>query len=121
MSFYESLRDDVAHNLLKQFGKLLKVYRRTEGVYDAAVGIAAIGESTLSMYGVVTEYETKQMDGESIKRGDKRVLLSASGQTKEPQVGDEIEIDGARHRINMIQPVRPAGVTVIHDCTARRA
>lgn len=118
---YANLRDNVADKLLKQFGRTLKVYRRVEGAYDAATGLAAVTESTLTFYGVVIDYETKQLDGETIKRGDKRVLLSAAFQTKEPMVGDEISIDNARHRIVLTNPVRPSDVTVMHDCTVRRA
>lgn len=121
MSFdYALFRDGTTKQLLAQFGKPMKVYRRVEGVYDPATGTAAVTESTLTMNGVVVDYTSRQLDGERVKAGDRRVLLDPSGQTKEVAVGDEVIVDNVRHMIVATSHVRPAGTTVLFDCTARR-
>jgi hypothetical protein len=118
---YVALRDGTAHQLLTKFGRPLKVYRRVVGTYDAATGAAIMTEQVLTMNGVVTDYKSSELDGDTIKRGDKRVLLSASGQSKEPLVGDEILIDSVRHMIVNTAHVRPSDTTVMFDCAARSA
>lgn len=117
---YASLRDGPTKRLLARFGAPLKVYRRTEGAYDPATGIASVAESAMTLNGVITDYSARQVDGDRIRAGDKRVLLDPSGVSKFPEVGDYMVIGGSNHMIVATSHVNPAGTVVLLDCTVRR-
>jgi hypothetical protein len=66
---------------------------------------------------VVDRYTSREIDGARILSGDKRVLMEAG--VAVPKPGDGLTISGVAHRIENVDPLSPAGVSVMYECQAR--
>lgn len=92
---------------------------------DEGAGTVTVGSPTdYSITGVVTLYRDQDIDNTLIQRGDKKLLLDAqdfadAGVT--PTDADEVVISGTLHSVVDLQPVSPAGVSVLYKAQVRAA
>jgi len=116
MSFYSELLLTTAR-LIADKGQAMTLVSTAPGAYDASTGIAAEVETTSSLDGVVVNYPAREVDGTSVQRGDRKVLLAANGVV--PKIQDTLIIGGVRNKIIDCKAVSPAGIAVMYTAQAR--
>lgn len=99
-------------------GQAVTITSASGGSYSPATGKRS-GKSSAAQTGSGLEdnYTAREIDGTTIKAGDKQLMLSpiaADGSVLTmPEPGDLLEYEtGARWRIMAVAPYAPAGVTV---------
>lgn len=108
-------------------GQAVTLTRRASGAYNPATGTAAITTSTQTGKGVILPLAGyRKIDGTSVVAGDETLLLSglnsAGSPLTAPIVGDYVTgTDGATYAMTVIDPLRPAGLSIMYDCVIRRA
>lgn len=117
-----------ADRLLERFGAPL-VMRRTAGAeYDPETSTVDGDDVVWTGRAVRTHFELRDIDGETIRMTDVRLLVSPhqwSGNTPlaaefpQPQTGDRIEFDGAHLVVQGCRSTRPAGTSVLYDVHVR--
>lgn len=117
---YASLASD-ASEMLEEFGQAITVTRPgTGGAYDPETGTVTGGTAqTFPGFGVVLDYQQREIDGTLIQQGDRRVYIAPDiGVT--PKTGDTVTLmDGAVVRVMASRPLAPAGVVVLLDVQVR--
>lgn len=123
-SFYESAR-----KLLIQFGKDYTLTSPSGGVeYDPATGepLTPSTASTISVYGVSTNYNSYERSARSnktnttISEGDKKLFASCKIGEK-PSLGMTVVINGETWRINDINDITPTDKPIIYICHISRS
>lgn len=110
------LADDVAH-LLRDSGSDLTLTREVGGTYNPATGLFTDGtSSTFTVRGVFVNYRDDRVDGSVIQMGDRQLLVSATGSTTTPTIGDAV---GGLRLID-VRTFAPNGTAIAWACQARR-
>jgi hypothetical protein len=117
MSFYPGLQS-TALRLLTTYGQALTLRKRTPGAYDPATGAAAVTEADTSVRGAVFDFPAGMVDGTSILRGDRQVILAGGGSV--PDAGDLLLIGETAHNVISVKATAPAGTVVIYELQVRR-
>lgn len=116
-----------AHAMIEAKGQTVTLTRRAAGAYNTATGAASITTTTQTGKGVILPLGGyRKVNGSSVVAGDEVLLLSGlttSGAVlTAPVVGDDVTgADGSAYVITEIDPLRPAGLSIIYDCIVRRA
>ena len=134
-AFYTGMRDTVAGPLIEKYGMALTLKRITPGIYNPNTGsdggdVTAI-PTTYPCFGLVEEYSEYMIAGSLVKRGDKKLLLSAKGLTITPQIGDIIVMsdgnwfipEGGGQETSSFQPIiplAPGGIPVMYTIQIRK-
>lgn len=119
MSFDYSELLSVADDLLAEFGQQIAIKMQSSASYDPATGESVVTETTQITQAVILDYGDDQIDGTLIQRGDKQVIISATGMTVF-NVGDHVlDSNGNLFVINHIENIAPSGVLVLLVCTCR--
>ena len=113
-----------AADMIADFGQAVTLTRRASGTYDPATGSAAITTSTQSGKGVILPLSAFRKSGDSIIEGDQQFLLSALTSTgtvlTAPHVNDTVTLaDGNVVTIIALDPLTPAGTSILYDCIVR--
>ena len=120
MSAFDYARSKAtAARLLARFGQAATLRRPSTGgtAYNPTQGSPADYPVTI----VVTDYETREVDGTRILSTDKKVLLAKGSLSVEPATSDLlIEASGAVYKIVNVQPLNPGGTVVMYTIQARR-
>lgn len=97
------------------------VRRVRAGAYDAATGSPSqIVEEWRDVPAIVSEYHSREVDGERVKATDRRVYLKARATLPEPQPGDSIVIGAQVFTILPPVSTTKAGATaLLHECQGR--
>lgn len=107
-----------AERLLTAHGQAITLRRTSGGTYTASSDTySGQTTTTLSAYGVVTNYRADQIDGTVIRQGDRELVLDA---TVTPTVGDTVLLDSAYWSVVSVRSVNPAGTPVAHFVQVRR-
>jgi len=70
----------LAYNLLQEFGKSMTLTQTTRGAKNWDTGVVASGSSTAySIKGMEVEYSAREIDGKTVKFGDKKIFIYAQG------------------------------------------
>lgn len=105
-----------ATEALAEAGAPIVLVRVTEGAYDPATGAAALTETRIDTIGAQFAYRSSEIDGDTVRRGDRRVLLVPA---VAPAVGDVIEFGASKLRVISVEAVAPAGVPVLYKAQGR--
>lgn len=118
MAFYDEMAD-LADELLTEFGGPAVLTRVTTGTYDPTTGTTT-GNVTTTWNATCAcfEYAQVQIDGTSIRQGDRVVYLSTAGIVN-PQTGDTLTIGGVVLNVVASRPLRPASTDVLFEVQAR--
>ena|GEM_PF-1261110 len=116
---------DLAARLIAKKGRPLILRRREDAVPSDPARPWAVdrgGVHDHQMYGVVLDYHKKNIDGELIKRGDKRVLVAASELVIEPAPRDLVfERDGSDEwTVVSVEVLRPGETSILYTLQIRR-
>lgn len=111
---------ETAERLITRYGQLGFIRRTGEPTgpdYDPTPGV----ETEYAARFVVTEYDSREIDGSRIRASDKKVLLSVKGLTIDPTTSDLlVEHDGSTLSIVDADPLKPAETIVLWTLQARR-
>ena len=102
-------------------GRALTVrYPSEDNAYDPATDTFTSGDPTdIFTKGVFTSFQNKDVDGELIKRTDKRVLIAGTSLSEIPNSDGKI-IDGARtYSIINTEAIQPADTVVLYMIQVR--
>lgn len=117
MSFdYSELATEAAE-IIEEFGQTITITSAST-VYDVNTGANAVTETTQAAFGVALDYQTKDIDGALIQRGDKRLLVK--GDITTPEEGEKITVNGVAWVIKAVKQISPAGTIVMHEFTLRK-
>jgi predicted peptidase len=109
-----------ALRMLRKYGQFMTLTQRTTGAYNPATATASVTESGQTVTGAVFDYPTKQIDGTLILRGDKQVIVAASGLTVTPAPGMKLtDVNGDVFEVIAAEALAPAGEAVIHTLQVR--
>ena len=113
------LEDDV-HHLLRDWGSSLTLTRPADATYDPAAGqmssAQGASDSSFSILGVFINYMDMNVDGSTIRAGDRRLLVSAKGSATDPRIGDVV----GGMRILDVRSIAPNGTPVAFACQTRK-
>ena len=119
---YTRLRS-MSNQQLKDKGLACTITKQTAGTYSTSTGVASVSTSTQSAYGALFDYENKNIDGTLVKKGDRRLLLSALNTAgavlTAPSVNDTVTANSVIYTIVAVRPIAPSGVAVAYDCQIR--
>ncbi len=119
---YTRLRS-MSNQQLKDKGLACTITKQTAGTYSTSTGVASVSTSTQSAYGALFDYENKNIDGTLVKKGDRKLLLSALNTAgavlTAPSVNDTVTANSVTYTIVAIRPIEPSGVAVAYDCQIR--
>ena len=118
MSFDYARMKATADRLIAKFGQAAVLRRPT---WTGTEQNPVAGTPTDYPVTVVVEvYAFSQIDGERVRRDDKKVLVSKGSLAVEPAVSDKIVIGGVEHAIVRVMPTDPGGTVIMWELQARR-
>ncbi len=124
MSFYSRMQQ-TTNKLLKGKGQAVTLTKVVPGTYDPATGGVTNTSTTQTGTGAILDWNSRNVDGTTIKIGDKRLLLSALNSAgaalTAPALGDKIT-DAASVVYTLVAPleiISPAGTPVLYKCNMR--
>ena len=116
---YANLRYDLIPSLIKSFGTSLDLIAESEGRYIPSAGVVEqIPPVITPAYGIITGYETKDIDGMLIKVGDRRVLIPAVG-VPEPTSKYVVSLKSVRWSVVRCDTIAPDGEPILYDVQVR--
>ena len=74
-------------------------------------------ETTFTLTGNVQRYPRGMIDGTLIKQDDRRIMVSAAGET--PKVSDRLRIGAQNYAIISVDEIAPQGVALYFEVQAR--
>lgn len=102
--------------LMQDFGSDLTLSRAGVAIYNPTTGTVTNGTpSSFTARGVFIEYREDNIDGTLVKRGDRKLLLAASGATGTPAVNDIV--NGLK--VLDVRTIAPNGVPIGWTCQVR--
>jgi len=126
MSFDYTELQTVATELIGEFGGNVTITHVTVGTHDAITGvISGVTTTQQTVKAVLFDYTNKEsgaanIDGEVIRSGDKKMLVSANDLTADIVLTDTVTVSGTVWRVMNIKITRPAAVTIIYEVQLRR-
>lgn len=133
---YATLRDETVYPLIQRFGIPVTLSR----IEDTAIFVKSYDpvqmrfrwtnqdtgevvyeepESVSKKYDgqtIITRYRNEEIDGTTIKRGDRRLLAIG---IPEPKAGDVLTIDGVEYSYIFSDPIAPGGIAVAYRIQVR--
>jgi hypothetical protein len=112
----------LALKLITKYGTSIKVRRITDAVADPTKPWRVTGQTAVDAtgVGVFLDYEQKAVDGETILRGDQKVLIAASGLTVAPAPKDRIVRGTEVWDVVSVQPLKPGDQIVMYEVQVRQ-
>lgn len=118
MSFDYAAIATIADTIIANFGVPVTVTTKGTPVYNVDTGTVVAPTTTETANGVVTNYDSKDIDGSVILRGDKRLLLSPIGITAiKPNA--TISVLTVTYTVVAVNEINPAGVSLVYDLQIR--
>lgn len=118
MSFDYASLATTADNIIGTFGIPVTVLSKGIATYNVDTGTVVTTDTTQTANGVITNYDTKDIDGSQVLRGDKRLLLSPIGITSiKPDA--KVTIAGISYNVITVNETNPAGVALVYDLQIR--
>jgi hypothetical protein len=108
---------------IRDAGAPLKLMRSGGNAYDPASSTNSPNVTAFDGFAVQGSYNTREIDGTSIRWGDARFLIAIdgrAGKVPRPVEGDTITFAGETFRVVITRPLQPGGVPVLWDTQARR-
>ncbi|TGE04631.1 hypothetical protein [Hymenobacter fodinae] len=113
--FYNDFVTD-AQEMIAEFGRDITLLNRQLGAYDPRTHTMADAvDTSRTVKAVFTDYKDSEIDGEIIRRGDKRCLVAGAVSPK------EIIVDGDdQYAIVTIEVVQPGDTLILSKVQVRR-
>lgn len=117
MTIYSNLQS-TATKLLKKYGQVVTLTRETVSSYDPVLGVPTSSTAEYTGYAAMFDYQLSEIDGQTIQRGDARLLLQVI--SVEPKNGDTVAVNGVQYTVINATITAPGGVTVVYELQLRR-
>lgn len=122
--FYDEMQE-MASELIAEFGQALTHISVTEGVYNPATGTTTNTTTTQNGFGAIFEFTNQeagviQTAGGLVQTNDRKLLLSSSGITVGPLPNDTMTVDGVVYTVLKVQTLKPAATVVMYELHLRR-
>lgn len=106
--------------LIDDIGASVTFRRVSESSYNSATGTTTSGANQdETVRALFLQYREAEIDGQLIQRGDRRAIVSASGLTKTPAVGDVFVGKGDTVRVISVQKIEASGDGLVYACQVR--
>lgn len=102
MSGMSNRARSLASRLAQKYGAAATLTRQNPGTFNAATQMQSAPTTVVDTLKVVVEdYKAHEVDGESVRYGDKKVMIPVSDLTNllEPKPGDIIELLATKYRV----------------------
>lgn len=109
-----------AARLLREQGELVTFsVAGATPAFDPITGQAQQADppTMFTAYGYPSKYHRNEVDGESVRAGDVRLVLERA--STQPEQGNMAFVDGVNYRVMAVRPVRKSGIDVIFICQLR--
>lgn len=118
---YSSLQQK-ALDLLTTHGAAITIRISTKGTYNSATDSYTITTTDYSTYGVIEEYKLKEIDGELIKVGDKKLMVGINSTLPElTNLMDILIVIGTDvWKSIKVNPIKPANIIVYYEIQIRK-
>jgi hypothetical protein len=104
-------------NLLQKYGSALTLTRSVGAAYNPSTGAVAGGTPTnFTVQGVFINYTDENVDGTVVRAGDRRLLVSPTGSTTAPAIGDVV---GGMKLVD-VRTYAPNGTPIAYSCQTRK-
>lgn len=104
-----------------KFGRLVTLRRVTAGTLDTATDtITGAGTTDATVKAVVLDYQQREIDGDMVIRGDKRVLIAAADLDSAPAKSDRIIDGGVTYQIENVEIVGPGDTDLLYKLQVRK-
>lgn len=114
MSLATDLQGDVAALLDDpDFGRTATFISKTGGSYDDTTGGITVTSSNFSVRVMLLGYRDGLVDGELIRRGDRKVILKAKSFSAVPKADDQLTLAGVTYNVIASKPIELAGTYVV--------
>lgn len=120
---YVNMRDNVATNLLTQFGSSLEIVSEGKGTFNEDSGKmeGTSSESVQTTVGVVQEFTRFELSSGDVQRDDLKVLVAATALTEEITTTHKLRMNGKLYTIIDVVAINPTGaLTVMYECQVRQ-
>jgi len=112
---------NIAGKINKALGNMVfpvTLVRKTYGARpeDLTRGIDSV-ETTYTGRGFVSDYKDSEIDGTSVKQGDRKVVILGASISVVPTVNDTVTIEGETRLI--VGPVKRDPADAVYECQAR--
>ena len=109
--------------LIKEHGMALTLRKRAAGAYDSDLGTVTITNTDYAVRGYFYDYTPDMIDGNSILRGDRRVVLDSllinGTATPEPDATDQIIGLGDTVNIVKVMEIKSGSSTMCYQLQVR--
>ncbi len=122
----------LADRLIRENGRALTIVRRDQANFtDPAKpwrGSTEAAEVSTAVTGVFIEYEKEDIDGELVRRGDKRVLIAAKDVEDESTAAENVKVEDYDHvldglvrwKILSAELIEPGSQRILYDLQVRQ-
>ena len=104
--------------MIKEHGIALTLRKRAAGAYDSDLGTVTTTNTDYAVRGYFYDYTPDMIDGNSILRGDRRVVLdnklTSGSATPEPDATDQIIGLGDTVNIVKVMEIKSGGATMCY-------
>ena len=117
MSFYGGLQE-TASRLLARLGAPVTVSVLTDNAYDPVT--LTNGETFTDSIGngVTVPISAKEMQNSLVLMGDVKLIIE--NVSLAPTVGSKVINNSIEYRVEMVEPLNPAGINLIYTCMLRK-
>jgi len=116
MSFATDMQQ-VAYELLYEFGQSVTCSRTTQGTFVPSTGAVGAGSSSTYTSNVYPDqYTNSEIDGSSVQFGDIKLYMYS---TTQPLVGDTVSLGGIVYRVMSVIRITAQGSDIIYQTQIR--
>ena len=109
--------------LIKEHGLSLTLRKRSAGAYNEATGAVTTTDTDYVVRGYFYDYTPDMVDGQSVLRGDRRVVLDSKlvngSNTPEPDATDQIIGLGDTVNIVKVMEIKSGSATMCYQLQVR--
>lgn len=118
MSAYSGVRKSV-NSLIRKYGITMNLERTFLTESNNPWEEPSKTTLTVPIFGVILEYEAREIDGVNIMTNDKKVLLSSSAKASSVNTRDKLIISGIKYTIVNVNTLAPSGNALLYTLQAR--
>ncbi len=114
--FYDNMVATAAR-LLSKFGQTVTITYSTSETYTIATQTNAKITSTFTGKAVVNQFDTSEVDNESILATDMRMILEQT--SRAPEVDNTVTVGSVVYRLLNVTTISPGGTDIVYICQLR--
>lgn len=118
-----AVHDRSATQALRQIakhGRWIKIVTKSGGYLPDEDDFANQDEESEDAQGLFTMFHNREIDGELIRVGDRRVLIAAQGLAAAPSTGNLIRDGSTTYKVVKVDTLQPGDTTVLYKVQVRK-